>query len=107
MVSGRIFFFCRFTDSTQFYTFGEYFEKEGSYKVSITFAAHPKSGRFYFKNGEFVKKLDFYSENPHLDKVEFDAFFKKGMNFITIVPEFEGNESTYFIIDKFEFLKND
>ena len=103
---GRVFFFCRFTRSTQFYTFGEYFEKSGNYKVRITFAAAPESGKFNFESGNFSKKLDFYSAKPHLDSVEFDMFFEKGMNFMKITPDFAG-KSQYFIIDKFEFFPSD
>lgn len=103
---GRVFFFCRFTENTQFYTFGEYFEKSGNYKVRITFAAAPESGKFDFKTGDLNKKLDFYSADPHLENVEFEAFFEKGMNFIKFTPDFEG-KSQYFIIDKFEFFPLD
>ena len=104
MTSGRVFFFCRFTEADQFYTFGQNFEKEGNYRVKITFAAAPESGKFNFESGNFSKKLDFYSAKPHLDSVEFEAFFKKGMNFIKLSPVFEG-KSSYFIIDKFEFFQ--
>lgn len=103
LVSGHIFFFCRFTESNQFYTFGEYFENSGNYKVRITFAATPESGKFDFESGKFSKKLDFYSAKPHLESVEFEAFFEKGMNFMKITPDLEG-KSRYFIIDKFEFI---
>ena len=106
IVSGRVFFFCRFTDKTQFYTFGQNFEKEGDYKVRITFAATPESGKFYFESGKFNKKLDFYADKPHLDSVEFDVFFKKGMNFIRLSPDFNGKQH-YFIIDKFEFFPSE
>lgn len=103
MVSGRVFFFCRFTEGSQFYTFGEYFEKEGTYKVRITFAATPESGGFYFETGDFSRKIALYSEERHLDTAEFDVFFEKGMNFIKLSPDFEGRPE-YFIIDKFEFF---
>ena len=107
MVSGRVFFFCRFTDADQFYTFGQYFEKEGSYKVRITFAATPESGEFYFESGNSTEKVDFYSQNPQLKVSEFMMSFEKGMNFIKLVPDFKKNAATYFIIDKIEFIKND
>ena len=107
MLAGRVFFFCRFTKSDQFYTFGQYFEKEGNYKVRITFAAAPESGKFYVESGNAGKKVDFRSQNPRLETAELDLFFKKGMNFIKITPDFEGMEKVYFIIDKFEFLKNE
>ena len=103
MLSGRVFFFCRFTEKPQFYTFGQNFEKEGIYKVRITFAATPESGKFYFETGDFSKKLDFYSPDRHLENAEFDAPFRKGMNFIKLSPDFEG-KTEYFIIDKFEFF---
>jgi hypothetical protein len=103
LVSERIFFFCRFTEKSQFYTFGQSFEKEGNYRVKITFAATPESGKFYFEHGTFSKKLDFYSQVPHLESIEFETFFEKGMNFIKLTPDFE-EKSSYFIIDKFEFF---
>ena len=103
MISERVFFFCRFTEKTQFYTFGQNFEKEGNYRVRITFAATPESGKFYFESGNLSKKIDFYSQNSHLESVEFDVFFKKGMNFIKLSPDFNGKQQ-YFIIDKFEFF---
>ena len=106
MISGRVFFFCRFTESNQFYTFGQYFEKSGTYKVKITFAATPESGKFDLESGKFIKKLDFYSDKPHLENVEFEVFFEEGMNFIKLTPDFEGKE-LYFIIDKFEFFSSD
>ena len=106
MVFGRIFFFCRFTESSQFYTFGEYFENSGNYKVKITFAATPESGKFDLEIGNFNKKLDFSSQTPHLESVEFEASFEKGMNFIKMIPDFEG-KGRYFIIDKFEFFPSD
>ncbi|MBO4699386.1 hypothetical protein J5690_07240 [bacterium] len=106
LVSGRVFFFCKFTESTQFYTFGQHFEKSGNYKVRITFAATPESGKFDFESGKFSRKLDFYSANPRLGSLEFEAFFEKGMNFIKLTPGFEG-KSQYFIIDKFEFFPPD
>ena len=106
MTSGRVFFFCRFTEGTQFYTFGQNFEKEGDYKVRITFAATPESGRFYFESGKFRKKIDLYSQESRLDSVEFDAFFEKGMNFIKLSPDFNGKQQ-YFIIDKFEFFPSE
>ena len=106
MVSEHVFLFCRFTAADQFYTMEEYFEKEGNYKVRITFAAAPESGKFYFESGKFNKKLDFYSSKPHLDSVEFDVFFEKGMNFIRLSPVFEGTRQ-YFIIDKFEFFPSE
>ena len=102
MTSGRVFFFCRFTEKSQFYTFGQHFEKEGKYKVRITYAAAPESGKFDFESRNFNKKLDFYSAKPHLESVEFEALFEKGMNFIKLSPDFEGKQE-YFIIDKFEF----
>ena len=104
MTSGRVFFFCRFTEKSQFYTFGQYFEKEGKYKVRITYAAAPESGKFDFASGNLNKKLDFYSAKPHLESVEFEAFFEKGMNFMKLSPDFEGKQE-YFIIDKFEFFQ--
>lgn len=107
MLFNRVFFFCRFTESGQFYTFGQNFEKEGNYKVRITFAATPESGKFYVENGKSNKKVDFYSQNPQLKVSEFVMFFEKGMNFIKIVPDLEGKENTYFVIDKFEFVKDD
>ena len=107
MLAGRVFFFCRFTNADQFYTFGQNFEKEGSYKVRITFAAAPESGKFYFENGNSREKVDFYSQDQRLETVEFDMTFKKGMNYIRIAPDFEGMEKVYFIIDKFEFFKNE
>ena len=103
LISGRIFFFCRFTESTQFYTFGQYFEKSGNYRVRITFAATPESGKFDLEIGTFTKKLDFFSDKPHLENVEFEVYFQKGMNFIRLIPDFEG-KGRYFIIDKFEFF---
>ena len=103
MISKRVFFFCRFTEASQFYTFEQNFEKEGTYKVKITFAATPESGKFYFETGNFSKKIDFFSQESLLDTVEFDAFFKKGMNFIKLSPDFNANLQ-YFIIDKFEFF---
>ena len=103
LTSGRIFFFCRFTENTQFYTFGQHFEKSGNYKVRITFAATPESGKFDFESKNFNKKLDFYSAKPHLESVEFEAFFEKGMNLMKLTPDF-GEKSQYFIIDKFEFF---
>lgn len=103
VVSERVFFFCRFTEKSQFYTFGQNFEKEGNYKVRITFAATPESGKFYFESGNFSKKIDFYSQNRHLDSVEFDVSFKKGMNFIKLSPDLNAKPH-YFIIDKFEFF---
>ena len=106
MVSGRVFFFCRFTEKSQFYTFGQNFEKEGDYKVRITFAATPESGKFYFETGKFSKKIDFYSQDSRLESVEFDAFFKKGLNFIKLSPDFNGKQQ-YFIIDKFEFFPSE
>ena len=106
MISKRVFFFCRFTEKTQFYTFGQNFEKEGNYKVKITFAATPESGNFYFESGNFTKKIDFYSQESLLDSVEFDAFFKKGMNFIKLSPDLNGKPH-YFIIDKFEFFPSE
>ncbi len=106
MISGRVFFFCRFTEKSQFYTFGQNFEKEGNYKVRITFAATPESGKFYFETDKFSKKIDFYSQDSHLDSVEFDAFFKKGMNFIKLSPDFNDKQQ-YFIIDKFEFFPSE
>ena len=106
ITSGRIFFFCRFTEKNQFYTFGQYFEKEGKYRVLITFAATPLSGNFSFETGNFSKKLDFYSANPRLENVEFEVFFEKGMNFIKLTPDFK-EKGVYFIIDKFEFFPVD
>ncbi|MBR6422613.1 hypothetical protein IKS86_07880 [bacterium] len=106
MISKRVFFFCRFTEETQFYTFGQNFEKEGIYKVRITFAATPESGKFYFESGNFSKKIDFYSQESLLDSVEFDVFFKKGMNFIKLSPDLNGRQH-YFIIDKFEFFPSE
>ena len=107
MISDRIFFFCRFTEADQFYTFGQYFEEEGNYKVKITFAATPESGKFYFESGGNSRKVDFYSQDPQLKVSEFRMSFKKGMNFIKLVPDPEGKESIYFVIDKFEFLKDE
>ena len=104
--SDRSFFFCRFTSADQFYTFGQNFEKAGNYKVRITFAATPESGKFYFETGKFSKKIDFSSQNSHLDTVEFDVFLKKGMNFIKLSPDFEGKQN-YFIINKFEFFPSE
>ena len=106
MISERIFLFCRFTVADQFYTLEQNFEKEGVYKVKITFAATPESGKFYFETGKFNKKIDFYSQNSHIDSVEFDVFFKKGMNFIKISPDFD-RDHNYFIIDKFEFFPSE
>ena len=103
VIYGRLFFFCRFTAADQFYTFGQYFEKEGRYWMKITFAATPESGKFYFETGNFSRKLDFYSVTPHLETMEFDVFFKKGMNFIKLSPDFDGRPE-YFIIDKIEFF---
>ena len=103
MTSGRVFFFCRFTEGEQFYTFGQNFEKSGTYKVRITFAATPESGKFYLETGGYSKKLDFSSQERHLESTDLDVFFKKGMNFIKISPDFEGKPE-YFIIDKFEFF---
>lgn len=107
MISNRIFFFCRFTDAEQFYTFGQYFEKGGRYKVKITFAATPESGKFYFESGNFSEKVDFHSREPQPGTSEFVMSFEKGMNFIKIVPDMEGRENVYFIIDKYEFFEND
>lgn len=107
MVSDTVFFFCRFTGADQFYTFGQYFEKEGNYRVRITFAATPESGKFYVESGKNSEKVDFYAQNAQLKTSEFRMFFEKGMNFIKLVPDLEGRENVYFIIDKFEFIKDD
>lgn len=98
---GRLYFFCKFTATDQFYTFGQNFTASGRYLARVTFAAHPVGGKFEFRHGDSTHLIDFHSEGIELKTVEFIENIEEGMNLFTLLPK---SPDTYFIIDKFEFF---
>ncbi|HPS29560.1 MAG TPA: hypothetical protein PLZ43_04850, partial [bacterium] len=83
---GKTYYFCRFKNKTEFFTFGQYFENEGLYSVMINVLKTPQSAKFSFSSGSSKKVVDFFNEFDIYQTVEISMPFKKGMNFITIRP---------------------
>ena len=98
---GRLYFFCRFTGTDQFYTFGQNFTTAGRFLTKVTFAAHPVGGKFEFRHNGSTHPIDFHSEHAEYKTVEFVEDIERGMNLFTLVPKAAGS---YFIIDKIEFF---
>jgi len=98
---GRLYFFCRFSGTDQFYTFGQTFTTSGRYLARVTFAAHPVGGEIEFRHKASTHLIDFHSERAELKTVEFIQDIEQGMNLFTLSPKAAGS---YFIIDKIEFF---
>lgn len=98
---GRLYFFCRFTGTDQFYTFGQNFTTAGRFLTKVTFAAHPVGGKFEFRHNGSTHPIDFHSEHAEYKTIEFVEDIKQGLNLFTFLPKAAGS---YFIIDKIEFF---
>jgi hypothetical protein len=97
------YFFCRFKSKEQFYTFGQYAEKEGTYKVNIKAAYGPVCGKFLLTIGSQEKIIDFYYHEYSYKELTIELYLKKGLNFIKLQPLNISKEGSYFILDKLEF----
>jgi hypothetical protein len=104
LTAGRKYFFCRFLDNSEHYSFGQYFEKEGRYIVRIHHAKTPAGAKFRVSTGRFSSVVNFSGVENKLSETEFAMDFKKGMNIIKIQPRnIKEKKSGYFIIDRIEF----
>lgn len=104
LISGKKFFFCRFIDNSEHYSFGQYFEKEGRYIVRIHHAKTPAGAKFRVSTGRFSSVVNFSGVENKLSETEFAMDFKKGLNIIKIQPRnIKEKKSGYFIIDRIEF----
>jgi len=104
LTAGRKYFFCRFLNNSEHYSFGQYFKKEGKYRVKVILAKTPLGAKFQFSSGESETTLDFYSEQNKSAEIEFEMFFKKGFNVIKLKPlNIQENRPRYFIVDRIEF----
>jgi hypothetical protein len=103
---GKAYYFCRFKDKTEFFTFGQYFENEGLYNVSINVLKTRQSSKFSFSSGPSSITIDLFNESDIYQTVEISMPFRKGMNFITIKPVDDPADSySFFIIDSLDFKK--
>jgi len=100
---GNTYFFCRFISKDQFYTFGQYFEKTGTYKVTIKAAYGPVCRRFLLTVGNQKKIINFYYHEFSDKDLTIGLYLKKGINFIKLQPLDIRKEGSYFILDKLEF----
>ncbi len=108
VIGGRKVFFCRFTDSSQFYTFGQKFVTEGMYKVKIIGLTNQRGGKFEVISGSIFKEIDFKSEKTDYTKFEAEFYFQKGFNLITFRPSSAvSSQGEYFIIDSIVFERLD
>lgn len=104
---GKKYFFCRFINNDEHYSFGQHFETPGTYKVRITYAATPVGKKFRFSNGIESETVNFFNKTNEIKEIEFEMPFKKGLNILKIQPlNIPENSNGYFIIDKVEFSKN-
>jgi len=100
------FFFCRFTDFSQKYTFGQYIEYGGMYELEIHGAQIPFGGKFKISVEDLHDTIDFYNDTPKLFIHDTEFNLKHGMNFITIEPYSDvAGDGKYFIIDSIVFKK--
>lgn len=106
LILGRKFFFCRFIDNSEHYSFGQHFEHEGIYKVKVIHAQTPLGIKFNFSNGKDSATISFFNNFNKIEETEFEMSFEKGLNIITIQPtEITDKSFGYFIIDRIDFLK--
>jgi hypothetical protein len=105
-LGNRKVLFCRFSDYSQHYTFGQNFESEGIYSVKVIGVSVPEGVEFEMVSENLFLDMDFHGKvNGH--KV-FDTkfYFKKGFNLITIKPKQKVvPEGGYFVIDSIIFEK--
>jgi len=104
LTAGRKYFFCRFLDNSDHYSFGQYFEKEGRYAVKIHHVKTPVGAKFRISSGKSRNDVNFSDVENTLSETEFEMDFEKGMNIIKIQPRnIKEKKSGYFIIDRIEF----
>lgn len=107
LTAGRKYFFCRFINNDEHYSFGQYFEQGGEYRVKITYAATSVGKNFRFSNGTESETVNFFNKTNEIKEIEFEMTFNKGLNIIKIQPlDINKDSSGHFIIDRIEFSKN-
>lgn len=106
LTAGKQYYFCRFKNNDEFYTFGQYIPAEGKYLVSVNALKTPFSGKFTISSGNNSGTLDLFSSSDIYDTVKFEMYLKKGFNLIKIKPDQTGGpEYRYFIIDSIDIMK--
>ena len=102
-MTDNTYFFCRFISEDQFYTFGQYVNKAGKYKITIKAVFGPVGTRFKLTSRNQEKILNFYLDEYDYKDLEIKLDFEKGLNFIKLQPLDIRKNGGYFIIDKLEF----
>ncbi len=98
--------FCRFTDNSQYYTFGQTFTSEGIYSVKVIGVTVPQGGKFEMSVENLFLSMDFYGREVDYKVFETKFHFKEGFNLITIKPDGKiPPEGYYFVMDSIIFEK--
>lgn len=106
LTAGKQYYFCRFLNEGEFYSFGQYVPEEGTYTVNINALKTPYSGKFTITAGDSSETFDLFSSSVIYSTVNFDIFLKKGFNVITIRPDGPDRKRyRYFIIDSIDLMK--
>ena len=97
------FYFCRFTEKSQYYDFGQKINYSGKYRLSIKIMKGPNMGNFnLFIDDKHIAQLKTHGEKFEKEVVTFEVDIEKGFRKFRVEPS-SSSFPYYFFIDYIDF----
>lgn len=105
LVKYQFLWFCRFTDTGQYYDFKQKVNKGGSYEIRVYGLQGKEMGNFdLLIDGKKAAALDFHADEKKMNSISLYTRLDKGMHDFRIVPSELVSRHNYFMIDYFDFV---
>ena len=105
LVKYQFLWFCRFSDTGQYYDFKQKVNRGGSYEIRVYGLQCTEMGNFdLLIDGRKAAALDFHSDEKKMNTVYIHTRLDKGMHDFRIVPRELVSRHNYFMIDYFDFV---
>ena len=97
--------FCRFTNTEQYYDFKQKVTRGGDYEIRVYGLQGKEMGNFdLLIDGQKAATLDFHADEKKMNSISLHTRLDKGMHDFRIVPRELVSQHNYFMIDYFDFV---